>query len=145
MVDIAQYVQILCSHTFVATQEALIYSTTQAPHQLTSTCLNSKNINIYEYFYLFDSFRNRIPPEQFKFYIDKLLEALLYFGVNSTDEIKASGYKGRIPVEIERFLASSRLVKNMVYFKFKFKRLYKSFIRTIKPPLPTIPKTFSGI
>jgi len=140
MVDIAQYMQILCSHDFVATQEALIYSTTQAPHQLTSTCSKSKNINTYEHFYLFDSLRNHIPPERIKPYLEKLLETLLEYGVDSIDEIRDSGYKGVIPNEVERFFARSRIIKHYVNFKFKFKRLFKSIIRIIKPPLLPTPQ-----
>lgn len=56
LVDIDFYIQIIKSNNFVYLAEPLIYTTDGATHQITNTCKN-KEVEIREWFYIFDKYQ----------------------------------------------------------------------------------------
>lgn len=127
LVDIAQYMQILQKTSLVATQQPLIVSTTQAPHQITSSCHKNKNLNIFEHFTLLESISNRIPAEKYHQYIDKLFETLFKYNVRSLDEIRLCGFTGKIPEPIVSHFAKPVLLQKMLEFRLKIYKIAKYF------------------
>ncbi len=122
IVDIAQYIQILQNTTFVATREPLIISTTQAAHQITAYSAENEQLNLYEYFWLFDRIKSSIPTESRDVYIDKLRELVFRFNSRSPDAIRQSGYQGELPAEILPSFRSSSLIRSWRLFKLKLSR-----------------------
>ncbi len=122
LVDIAQYIHVLQSSGFVATQKPLIVSTTQAAHQVTKLCAGNERLNIYEYFYLFDAIRRQIPAESRQAYIDQLIELIYTSRARSVEDIRQSGYDGDIPAEILSSLHSSALTRSWELFRLRLSR-----------------------
>jgi glycosyltransferase involved in cell wall biosynthesis len=119
IVDIAQYIQILQNTSFVATREPLIISTTQAAHQVTADCADNGQLNLYEYFLLFDRIKSSIPAESRTVYIDKLLELTFRYNSRSQDDIRRSGYRGELPAEILSSFRFSTLSRSWKLFKLR--------------------------
>lgn len=126
-VDIAQYIQVLQNTGFVATQKPLIISTTQASHQITNICTESKRLNMYECFYLFEEIKALIPVESRHIYISHLIELIYKYNVRSVEEIRQSGYEGDLPVEILSSLKSSGLTRIWKLFKLRLSRRFRTF------------------
>ncbi len=122
VVDIAQYIQILQDTTFVATREPLIISTTQAAHQISADCVGNEQLNLYEYFCLFERIKSSIPIESRGVYIDKLLELVFSYNSRSPDDIRQSGYQGELPAEILSSLRCSSLIRSWKLFKLRLSR-----------------------
>lgn len=122
LVDLAQYIQVLQASAFAATQRPLIVSTTQAAHQVTSLCAGSAQLNIYEYFYLFDAIKHQIPTELRHAYIGRLVESIYSCKARSVEDIRQCGYEGDIPVEILPSLESSALARAWGLLKFRLCR-----------------------
>jgi glycosyltransferase involved in cell wall biosynthesis len=122
IVDIAQYIQILQNTNFVATREPLIISITEAAHQITADCVDNGQLNLYEYFFLFDRIQSSISAESRDPYINQLLELVFRYNPRSEDDIRQSGYQGEIPAEILPSLRSSPLIRPWKLFKLRMSR-----------------------
>lgn len=126
LVDVAQYIPILQDASFVARPDPLIVSTTQAAHQITHLCAGNEQLNLYEYFWLFDRIQSSIPVESRGLYIDKLLELVFRYNPQSPDAIRQSGYQGALPAEILSSLRRSPLVRSWKLFRLKTSRRLRS-------------------
>lgn len=122
IVDIAQYIQILQNTSFVATQEPLIISTTEAPHQVTIDCIDNGQLNLYEYFFLFDRIKSSVPAESRDVYIDRLLELMFRFNSRSEADLRRSGYQGELPAEILPAFRCSSASRPWRLFKLRLAR-----------------------
>lgn len=122
VVDIAQYIQILQETGFVATREPLIISTTQAVHQITSDCAENEQLNLYEYFWLFDRIKSSIPSNSRDVYINRLLELLFSYNLRFLDDIRQSGYQGELPAEILSSVRYPSLIRAWKLFKLRLSR-----------------------
>lgn len=111
LVDIAQYMQILQETSCASTQEPLIVCTTQAAHQISRECANDEELNLYEYFSLFERIQPWIPPASRAVYAGTLLELVYRCNVRVPEDIRRSGYQGEIPQEILASLGSSALTR----------------------------------
>ena len=121
LVDVYQYAEILESTKFAFTPKALIYSTTDADHQITNTCQNNPGLLIYEYLYFFDHTNNHghvnCTP-----YIDYLNELVLKYKIKQKSEIRAYGYQGAIPGEVLQTLGFSDTRKQLKLLELKIRR-----------------------
>lgn len=131
LVDVAQYMQILQKTSFVATQKPLIVSTTQAPHQITSSCLKNKNLNIFEFFVLFESIENRIPAETYQQYIDKLFEIIFDYKVKSIDDLKLCGFNRKIPDPIVYYFDKPQYMQKIDELRLRINQISRYFVRRI--------------
>lgn len=127
-VDVAQYIQILQKTNFVATQNPLIVSTTQAPHQLTNICVGDKRLRIYESFYLFDKIKASLPKKCLQPYINASTELIYKFNIRSIEEIQQCGYNGAISDEIQASIDNSSLIRILKHLKWKLSRRFSSFM-----------------
>lgn len=128
IVDIAQFIRILCKTNFVASKKPLIVSTTQAPHQITSYCANNKRLNIFEHFYLFDSLRTSMPEASQKAPISKLIELIFTYNIRSIKEIRQTGYEGLIPEEVIESLKSPTIIRFLQQIKWKLSRRFNQLM-----------------
>ena len=74
LVDLDLYIRILQKNRFKYIEEALIATTSQAAHQVTTICQNNKEIEVYEYIYLFQKIYSNTKynlSEQLKKIFDK--------------------------------------------------------------------------
>jgi glycosyltransferase involved in cell wall biosynthesis len=127
LVDIAQYIRVLKNTVFAATQKPLVISTTQATHQVTSAAARDKQLNLYEYFYLFDEIKALIPSGSRHRYIDHLVEMIYRYNVRTIEDIRRSGYMGEVPEEIPSSLKSSSVVRAWKLFRLRLARQFNLF------------------
>lgn len=121
LVDVFQYAEILDKTEFAYTSKALIYSTTDAEHQITKSCQNNPSLLIYEYLYFFDRI-NDFDHVNCSPYIDYLNELILKYKIKQEHEIRATGYQGVIPHEILEVLGFSDVLKQWKLLKLRFRR-----------------------
>jgi glycosyltransferase involved in cell wall biosynthesis len=121
LVDVFQYAEILENTQFAFTSRALIYSTTDAEHQITNSCQNNPSLLIYEYLYFFDCI-NDLDHVNCSPYIDYLNELILKYKIKQEHEIRATGYQGVIPHEILEVLGFSDVLKQWKLLKLRFRR-----------------------
>lgn len=121
LVDVFQYAEILESTKFAFTPKALIYSTTDAEHQITNSCQNNPGLLIYEYLYFFDHIKN-LGQVNCAPYIAYLNELVLRYKIKQVSEIHAYGYQGVIPREILEVLGFSDARKQLKLLELKIRR-----------------------
>lgn len=131
LVDIAQYIEVLCKTNCVATKAPLIYSTTQAPHQITESVSQNKKLNLFEYFYVFNKTKEFIPQAKYHSYVEKLTELIYWYNVQSVEEIRMAGYNGPVPERISSAVKSSETVKTCQRLKILVLRLLSSVKRKL--------------
>lgn len=100
VVDFGFYIQaIKTSGIFEYTKDSLVAIRVKSDDQVTAECLNDKNVQISEYFNLYEKIhpkKERIKPYVFQYfwYLFDL------FGIKSADDIRNCGVKGEVPEEL---------------------------------------------
>jgi glycosyltransferase involved in cell wall biosynthesis len=132
LVDIAQYIKILLKTKFVATTSPLIFSTTQAPHQITDSCIKNKNLNIFEHFYIYDSIKSFIPEKSLSNYLNKLNELIFNYNISSLKEIESSGFTGEIPKIVKEAINAKEPLRSCRKFKTFLSKNLRSCLKKFR-------------
>lgn len=129
LVDIDFYIRILRNNKFKCIQEPLISTTAYAIHQVTYTCENNKEVELYEYLYLYNkiSFVNDLELDY------KLAEIFTKYNIQTSEDLNFLQDKIVISHKILNIL---NLKKN-IFIKI-FKKIRKKVINKTKKIL-TIP------
>jgi len=105
VVDIDFYIHALLSAGEIAFTDApLIASISAAAHQVTGKCAGNREIEVYEYFSLFEKIRPHMPPKRRSAYVRCLERLVIRHRLHSINEVRECGYRGEIPPEISRLL-----------------------------------------
>lgn len=129
LVDVFQYAEILDKSQFTCTPKALIYSTTDAEHQITNSCQNNPGLLIYEYLYFFDHIK-KLDQIQLGPYIAYLNELILKYGIEQESEIRQYGYEGDIPPQTLEIMGLSSIGKRLKLLELKIRRKANDALRT---------------
>jgi glycosyltransferase involved in cell wall biosynthesis len=108
VVDIDFYISILKDNkAFIFCSNSLVCTTDGAPHQVTSECKNDKNIELFEWFYLYNKI-NKSPSINFRNFA--FFWNLLYkYKVRSIGEIKKAGIQSP-PHVLEAILIMQKIL-----------------------------------
>jgi hypothetical protein len=130
LVDVFQYAEILDKTQFAFTPKALIYSTTDAEHQITNSCQNNPGLLIYEYLYYFEQIQKwgqtNLTP-----YIAYLNELILKYGIKQESEIRQYGFTGQIPREMLQVFGLSAPRKQLKLLGLKIYRKANDVLRSL--------------
>jgi len=121
LVDVFQYGEILADTNFVATPKPLIYSTSDAEHQITHFFKHNPKLVVYEYLYFFDFFQKN-HQEKISPYISFLAELLIKNNIDSQSDIRKLGFEGPIPSELDGVLGLSHNKKRLILLALRLKR-----------------------
>jgi glycosyltransferase involved in cell wall biosynthesis len=127
LVDVDYYVRTLRENVhFAYSNEPLIATLDNAPHQVTSECLGNPRVDVFEHLYLYEKIREFVPESRSREYISFLDGRLAQFGVDTIDFIRDTGYAGPIPRELSsgmlrRRILSMLFVRPLAYVKRRVK------------------------
>jgi glycosyltransferase involved in cell wall biosynthesis len=108
LVDIDFYIRaILRNSNIYFTPKPLITTATAAKHTVTSSI--TKQVDIFEHFYLYDKIKSSIAENDKKSYIILLWHLLKKYNIESLKEVKKLGYSG----ELERSLKALMKLKKI--------------------------------
>lgn len=130
LVDVFQYAEVLDKTEFAYTSKALIYSTTNAEHQITNSCQNNPGLLIYEYLYFFDHIK-KLGPIKLDPYIAYLNELILKYGFKKESEIHQHGYEGDIPSQTLEVMGLSSMGKKLKLLELKIRRKANDVLRSM--------------
>ncbi len=98
LVDIDFYINMLSmNNNFIYSSRPLIGTIADADHKVTKQCIDNKNIEIFEYYYLFNKIRTGIPKKQIKKYLFRLWSTTLQYKIKNIEDIRDCGYNQKIP------------------------------------------------
>ena len=112
---------ILQSKLFVYSEEIL--TVTHMPEgRITEACENNKEVEVFEYFYLFDKlkpFLGKGTSEAYRNALFKLIAVCKKYSLKNISEIRAAGYKGKIPLHVISFIKLNSLhsINGSAYLK----------------------------
>lgn len=110
VVDIDFYISVLSENNFfVHNARPLITGLRGTGEAITDRCMENKNVEIFERFYVFDKIKEKIPAAKIKKYLLFLFEFALKYKVKSLEEIRACGYQGSVPKLISILLFLNNL------------------------------------
>ncbi|APC05319.1 hypothetical protein AOC10_01635 [Polynucleobacter asymbioticus] len=121
LVDVYQYSEILEQTSFAYTPKALIYSTTDAEHQITNTCQQNPGLLLYEYLCFFNNFE-KLSPTKNTAYLNYLIELVLKYGINNEREIRNIGFDGAIHPHLIKVMNFSNAQKQLKLLELKIRR-----------------------
>lgn len=123
LVDVDFYITcLLQNNNCCFINEPLITTTNQAQHQITNSCLNNPNVELFEYCYMLNKYATRI---EFNKEIENVFLNLFYnYGINNLDEL-ITYFKHAL--NQKEFYNS--VFKQQKYYNFKRKSILK--IKTI--------------
>jgi glycosyltransferase involved in cell wall biosynthesis len=125
LVDIEFYIRAIRKNSFVAfTSNPLITTVTAAAHTVTTTSI-TKEVDVFEHFYLFDKIKSMVNEEDKKIYILHLWNLLKKHNIKSSEEIKQSGYKGEVGERLKKLLRLNRISSAL-------SKLYLNFFSNLK-------------
>lgn len=109
LVDVDFYIQLLLKNrSFVFSDEPLICTTDEAPHQVTNECLVNKSLLIFEHIHVF---KKSFDIQYFDLRHFRLFWNLLAkFDVNSVQEIIEAGVSEPIPAVILRVISLRKIL-----------------------------------
>ena len=143
VVDIDFYIAVLQKNRkFVYSFDPLVCCSLGVPGQVTSECLGNKNIELFEWIYLYKKMEDtKIPNYQRSIFILKLLKG---YQVKSVNEIITSGVEPPVPIIIRMFIALLRIyylastLKALVLKAMRSVVNIKSILRAIKQYIKSI-------
>ncbi len=105
LVDIDFYISVLWENAnIVYSDKPLICTNGGEQHSVTNQCLNDKNVNVYEYFYLFNKIASRIKDDRLEQYLNTLWEKITQYKIKNIQGVKDCGYDGPIHPFIKKML-----------------------------------------
>ncbi|WP_353427826.1 glycosyltransferase [Polynucleobacter sp. MWH-UH19D] len=130
LVDVFQYAEILDKTKFTFTSKALVYSTTDAEHQITNSCQNNPGLLIYEYLYFFDHIKTlgqiNLDP-----YVAYLNELVLKYEIKRESEIRQYGFMGDIPSQTLKIIGLPSLGRRLKLLELKIRRKANDVLRAM--------------
>lgn len=127
LVDIFQYGEILKDTHFTATQKPLIYSTSDAEHQVTQFFKRNPQLMLAEYLYFFDFFK-KSDHKMASPYSNYLAELVLKNHIQTEADIRQAGYAGPIPSQVEDVLGLPDYKKRQILWMLRLKRKLHEFL-----------------
>ena len=127
LVDVFQYGEILADTNFVATPKPLIYSTSDAEHQITHFFKNHPRLLLAEYFYFFDFFKKDHQKRASR-YLNYLAELALKNDIQSASDIRQLGFEGPIPSGLDGVLGLSHNKRRLMLLVLRLKRKLHEFV-----------------
>jgi glycosyltransferase involved in cell wall biosynthesis len=109
LVDIDFYIRLAWMKKILFIDQTLISSTAGGKDQLTRSCENNPQIQVYEHFYLMEKFREQLAVLVDKAYFARLQRILARFSIRHVSQIRAYGYYGDIPAEVLAFIGFTRV------------------------------------
>lgn len=112
LVDIDFYIRMLLHDKIFVYSDEILTVTHIAEGRITESCENNKEVELFEYFYLFDKLKHFLGKGTSMGYreaILKLITVCKKYSVKNSSEIRAAGYKGRIPLHVSSFLKANSL------------------------------------
>lgn len=114
LVDIDFYIRILGQNSpFAFYPQPLMVTTTDAEHSVTNDCINHKEVEIFEYLYLFHRIKDDIPSKRMNKYRATLGDPIIRHRIKSLREIRDCGYHAAVPefikllIQLNKFLPPS--------------------------------------
>jgi glycosyltransferase involved in cell wall biosynthesis len=104
LVDVDFYLRLIQLGPSVHIDEVLVLGTVDGLHQVTRICENDKNIQLYEFFYVYNKFYKFMDDISNKRSINILRKIVSRFNVINENAILSTGYSGYIPLEILSFI-----------------------------------------
>ena len=112
LVDIEFYIRMLSRNkNFIYTSKMLTV-TYLAEGRVTDECENNREVEVFEYFYLFDKlkpFLGKGKSEAYRNALLKLIAVCKKYSLKNSSEIRAAGYKGKIPLHVISFIKLNSL------------------------------------
>src|SRR5260221_2919727 len=104
VVDIDFYIRLLFNNRkFVYSEEPLVIIY-EAEDRITNSCINNKEVEIFEYFFVYDKIRRITGMKDLGSNLMQLGNLCLRYNIGSVQEIKNLNYKGYIPFFIRLLL-----------------------------------------
>lgn len=116
LVDIDFYIRLLQKNPKIIFCSTPLVNVNSNNNRISSSCENNKKINLFEYFYLFNKLHKSkflINRKEFIFF----LKLFIRFNVNSIQEIRNSGYKGKIYKIFYLILFLKKIYTNVIFKK----------------------------
>lgn len=112
LVDIDFYIRMLLQGQLFVCSEEILTVTHMPEGRITEACENNKEVEVFEYFYLFDKlkpFLGKGKSEAYRNALLKLIAVCKKYSLKNTLEIRAIGYKGKIPLHVISFIKLNSL------------------------------------
>jgi len=104
VVDIDFYIRLLFKNRkFVYSEEPLVI-TYEAIDRITNSCINNKEVEIFEYFFVYDKIRRLTGLKDLGSNLMHLGNLCLRYNIKSVKEIRELNYKGHVPFYIRLLL-----------------------------------------
>jgi glycosyltransferase involved in cell wall biosynthesis len=125
LVDVDFYIRYLKKHkSFVFIDKPLIKILTEAQNTVTATCVDNKNIEIFENFYVFDKLKATFSFTQTLANLNFLTKILRRFNVSNLLEVKQTGYEKNLPLPFHILFSVNKLSYSLVNILKRIRRLY---------------------
>lgn len=98
LVDIEFYLRLIKKNAyFVYTKKALVSISADHGDRITNVCLDNKEVEIFEHFYVFNKHRKSMNPSIRNTCLQHLLSLIIKHNIHTRDEIRKTGYLSVIP------------------------------------------------
>ncbi len=115
LVDIDFYIRLLTiNKNILYSDNPLVYTSADANHQITNRCINNKEVEIFEYYSLFNKIKNRIPRIKRRAYLLHLWNITIRYKIKVDGDIINCGYRHQIPRFISVLLFLNRIIPLIV-------------------------------
>lgn len=109
LVDIEYYVRVMKEYGITKIEKPLIVTSSKQAHQLTSSLVDKKEVELYECLYCYNELKPQLNQENRALFAQRILFVLQQFKVKSTSEITSAGYKGPMPLFISIYCFLAKL------------------------------------
>lgn len=104
LVDLEFYIRVLQNNRKVVfLDEELIATIFRAEHNVTNQCENNKDLELFEYFYLYEKLGDVTNKNEFA-YLRFFFKLINRYDVRDAKEIMDAGYSGRVPFQIKTYI-----------------------------------------
>ncbi len=103
LVDIEYYSRLICKYGVAKITEALIATSAEQPNQLTSSLKDNKHVELKEYFYCYNKLSKVFNASNRSILRQRMLFLLQHYKVETINEIRNSGFKGKIPFFVQAY------------------------------------------
>ena len=111
LVDIDFYIRALNANTNIAYTKEMLMVTYLAEGRVTDHCINNKEVEIFEYFYLLDKIycsKNKYPKFGITACILQAISICDKYAISNVKEIRECGYAGKVPQPVKAYLSLKR-------------------------------------
>lgn len=103
LVDIEYYSRLICKYGVAKISEALIATSAEQPDQLTSSLKDNKQVELKEFFYCYNKLSRIFNATNQSILRQRILFLLQHYKVETINEIRNSGFKGKIPFFVQTY------------------------------------------